>query len=146
MSILIHSPLSISITKGKQFILNLNNYRNAHFQTLNKSKINYKQKLKEQIENEIYYPLSRIGIIYIVHKGDNRRFDIGNICSVHQKYFEDALTELGKIPDDKSENIPITVFLSGDRDKGNPRVDIRIYDLKDKYQLNDFIRTIREGI
>lgn len=146
MSILIQSPLSVWITKRKQFILNLNNYRNLYFRTLNQSKINYKAVIKKQIEDEVYYPLEKVGILYIVHKGDKRRYDIGNICSVHQKYFEDALVELGKLPDDKSSNIPIVVYLNGSVSKENPRVDIKIYNLKDKAQVKEMKEAILEGI
>lgn len=146
MSILIESPLSVWINKKKQFILNLNNYRNLYFRSLNTSKINYKQCIKDQIEKECYYPLERIGIIYTVHKGDARNFDIGNVCSIHQKYLEDALVELGKLPDDKATNIPITIFLAGNISRDRPRVDIRIYDLTDKTQLKEMREAIQEGI
>lgn len=146
MSILIRSPLSVYLTKKRQFILNLNNYRNLYFRTLNQSKINYKEYIKKQIEEEVYYPLNKIGIIYTVYKGDSRRYDVGNICSVHQKYFEDALVELGKLPDDRATNIPITVFLNGTISRDNPRVDIRIYDLTDKAQVKECYKDIREGM
>ena len=43
------SPLSVPQTKTKNFILNLNVYRNAHFHVLNKAKINYKAIMLEQI-------------------------------------------------------------------------------------------------
>lgn len=137
MSILISSPLSVWVSKTKQFILNLNNYRNTHFRLLNQSKINYKEIITPQIDEEIYYPLKRIAIVYTVFKGDKKRFDIGNICSIHQKYFEDALVEAGKLPDDKSTNIPITIYTFGGVSKENPRVEIRIYDLTDKAQIKE---------
>lgn len=146
MSILIQSPLSVYLSKKRQFILNLNNYRNLYFRLLNQSKINYKEYIKKQIEEEIYYPLNKIGIIYTVHKGDNRRYDVGNICSIHQKYFEDALVELGKLPDDRAINIPITVFLNGTISREHPRVDIRIYDLTDKAQIKECYKDIRAGM
>lgn len=144
MSILIKSPLSIALTKKKQFILNLNNYRNLHYRLLNQSKINYKLFLTKQIEDAFYYQIEQAGIIYKVFKGDNRRFDIGNICSVHQKYFEDAIVELGKLKDDKASIIPITAYLYGGINKDNPRVEIEVFDLKDKTDKANFFKAIKE--
>lgn len=144
MSILIKSPLNVPLTSKKQFILNLNNYRNLHYRLLNNSKIVYKQLLTPQIENEFYYPLEKVGIIYKVFKGDSRRFDIGNICSVHQKYFEDAIVELGKLPDDKAQIIPIVVYKYGGINKDNPRVEIEVFNLKDKTDRSMFYKRVKE--
>jgi len=102
--------------------------------------------MREQIDEAFYYPLDQIGIIYTVYKGDKRRFDIGNVCSVHQKYFEDALVELGKLPDDKSSNIPIVIFQFGGISQSNPRVDIEIFNLKDKTDKALFSHKIKLNI
>lgn len=143
MSLVIKSPLSVPLTSKKQFILNLNNYRNLYFRSLNTSKKVYKQKVAEQIEEQFYYQPEQVGIIYKVFKGDYRRFDIGNICSVHQKYFEDAVVELGKLKDDKADIIPISVFLYGGISVDNPRVEITVYDLKDKTDSAQFYKDIK---
>ena len=45
---LIESPLRVPAGKN-DFILNLNNYRNEHYQTLNKAKIAYKQLIHNQV-------------------------------------------------------------------------------------------------
>lgn len=144
MSITLISPLSIQLSKEKKFILNLNNYRNLYFRTLNKSKIYYKDYMKPQIENEVYYNLQQIAVVYKVFKGDARRFDIGNVASIHQKYFEDAFVELGKIEDDRARNIPMTVFCFGGIDRSRPRVEITIYDLKDRTDKAKFFSDLRE--
>ena len=47
--IIIVSPLSVPQTKTEHFILNMNVYRNTHYQTLNKVKINYKKAIQPQI-------------------------------------------------------------------------------------------------
>jgi|TARA_B110000261_G_scaffold37581_1_gene43771 Holliday junction resolvase RusA-like endonuclease len=58
-----------------------------------------------------------------------RRTDLGNVLSVHQKYFEDALVELGCIPDDDYKHIVRTTFVFGKKDKDNPRVIIKVKEL-----------------
>ena len=47
--LMINSPLSVPVGKGK-FIINLNNYRNAHYQILNKAKKSYKLIINNQIK------------------------------------------------------------------------------------------------
>ena len=45
------SPLKILKSKVREFILNLNQYRNTHYRVLNTCKINYKEHMKKQIKN-----------------------------------------------------------------------------------------------
>lgn len=128
----IQSPLKIVIGKTKagklkEFNLNLNAYRNAYFRTLNESKHKYKMFIVDQLQDKPKY--NRVAIIYQVFKGDARRYDIGNIISIHQKYFEDAMVECGKLPDDKASNIPMVLYTDGGIDRDNPRVEIKVYDI-----------------
>lgn len=122
------SPLQIFVGKRK-FILNLNNYRNTHYRVLNNAKVTYKMIMKKQIEKlpKLQPPIQ---ITYTVFKGDKRNCDIGNICSVHQKFFEDALVELGKLPDDNHNMIKRSIFEWGGIDKLNPAVEIMIEEVK----------------
>ncbi len=46
---ILDSPLSVPVSKKKKFILNTNNFRNAHYHILNKAKINYKAIMAQQI-------------------------------------------------------------------------------------------------
>ena len=146
MVIILESPLSVPINSKRKFILNLNNYRNAYFRTLNGAKINYKEYMKEQILNEIYKPLDKIAIQYKVFKGDRRRFDIGNVASIHQKFFEDAIVELGKLPDDRHENLPTTFYTFGGISTDRPRVEITIYDLTEKADIKRLLEDFRESM
>lgn len=122
------SPLQIFVGKRK-FILNLNNYRNTHYRVLNNAKVTYKMYMKKQIEKlpRLQPPIQ---ITYTVFKGDKRNCDIGNICSIHQKFFEDALVELGKLPDDNHNMIKRSIFEWGGIDKLNPAVMIMIEEVK----------------
>lgn len=144
---IIESPLYIQLSRNKKFILNLNNYRNMYFRTLNNSKIAYKATMKDQILDQLPVPLDKIAIQYKVFKGDRRRFDVGNVASIHQKYFEDAIVELGRLPDDRHENLPLTFFTFGGISTERPRVEITIYDLTipadRKRALEDFKESLK---
>lgn len=122
-----NSPLSIPITSRKKFILNLNNYRNLHYRLLNKAKILYKDIMKEQILSK-GKKYDKIFIMYTIYQPSKRKFDIGNIASIHQKFFEDALVELGALEDDRYNFIPMCMFCYGGVDTVNPRVDIQIFN------------------
>ena len=125
---IIQAPLKVPISKNKSFILNLNNYRNAHYHVLNKSKIAYKAHLKKQILLLPDYGVP-IRIHYKLFPKTRRRTDIGNVLSIHQKYFEDALTEFGCIDDDNYLFVPATSQSFGEVDGNNPRVEISITPL-----------------
>lgn len=130
---MLKSPLAVRISTRKKHILNLNTFRNTHYRVLNNAKISYKETMKSKILNLKDY--KKLLIIYKVFKGDRRRFDIGNILSIHQKFFEDALVELGKLPDDKASNIPMVVYLNGGIDVENPRVEIYLFDMVEPKEI-----------
>ena len=125
------SPLSVFCSKAKRFILNLNQYRNTHFRLLNNSKINYKKYMERQILSSKFHS-DKVLCIYRVYPKTKRGFDIGNVCSVHEKFFEDALVELGKLPDANYNYIPLVIFMKGDIDKENPRVEIEVVDFNEE--------------
>jgi len=126
---IISSPLSVPISKNKNFTLNLNKYRNAHYQILNSAKVNYKAVMYDQIMR--LPEMEQIHISYILYPKTKALCDISNICSIHRKFFEDALTELGKIPDDNYKHIIGSSESFSNVDKDNPRVDICISTIKD---------------
>lgn len=121
------SPLRVPQTKSKHFILNLNNYRNTHYQTLNKVKINYKGLMAHQIQQLPEF--NRIGLILTLYPASHRLTDVANVCSIHEKFFADALVELGKLPDDNYIYLPESGYRFGTVDKENPRVEITIHPL-----------------
>lgn len=114
----------ISPLRTKEMILNLNQYRNAHFFKLNNSKTSYKAIMKEQIEQLPKF--ETVKITYTVFFGSLRKTDISNVCCVIDKYFCDALVELGKLPDDNYIYIKEVIYRYGGVDKDNPRVEITL--------------------
>jgi|GEM_PF-2751593 len=85
---------------NKKFSLNLNVYRNAHFQVLNKAKIIFKNKLLAEYPEIYEIKANQVEIGYYIERCDNRKFDTMNIISIVDKFFLDALVESGCIPDD----------------------------------------------
>lgn len=121
------APLRVPQSKTKDFLLNLNAYRNAHHMVLNKTKVEFKDVMREQIEK--LPVMNKVRLTYVLFVGSNRRCDLTNMISVIDKYFEDALVELGKLPDDNFNYVPELVFRFGNVDPSNPRVEIYIEEL-----------------
>jgi hypothetical protein len=121
------SPMKVLASRRKMLRLNLNEYRNTHYRILNNAKINYKEVMKKQIQKA--KRLGKALFVYTVYPGSKRSFDIGNICCIHEKFFEDAFVELGKLEDDNANFLPLVVYMYGGIDKDNPRVDIEAMEL-----------------
>lgn len=138
-----NSPLKVLATKLKSWILNLNQYRNTHFRTLNTVKINYKLAMSEQINRSPSY--NKIACIYTVYPKDRRSFDLGNVCCIHQKFFEDALVELGKLPDDNYNYIPLVIYQFGKVDPLKPRVEVEVIDL-DNIGVEKYLHIVYNNI
>lgn len=85
---------------NKIFALNLNAYRNAHFQTLNNAKKNFKVLLYNTYPEILLIRAQSVIVQYKITPHNNRMFDTQNIISVVDKFFLDALVEAGTIPDD----------------------------------------------
>lgn len=92
-------PTVVGLSKNKNWILNLNNYRNAHYLTLNKAKVNFKHLVSKEISKLPVF--KRIDSIeYILYRDTHRLCDVANVCSIVDKFFCDALVEAKKLPDD----------------------------------------------
>jgi hypothetical protein len=128
----LHAPLFVHTTKSKtaksKFIFNLNNYRNACYMELNNSKKAYKTEMKNQI---VRLPmLGKVAVRFTLFPKTKRKTDIPNVCSIHDKYFMDALVEFKKLTDDTFDYYIETGYRFGHVDKHNPRVEIEIYETK----------------
>ena len=120
------APLKVIKTKTKDFILNLNNYRNAHYQVLNKTKVEFCTLMDEKYSYEYEPAPGKVKTTYTVYNSSKRKFDLPNVCSIVQKYFEDWMTHKGIIPTDYITVITECEYKYGGIDKDNPRVDITV--------------------
>lgn len=116
-------PLEIPVSKKKSLSLNLNPFRNAHFQVLNKAKVNFTDLVRSDLKD--IPKLSKITLDYILYP--QRLCDTNNFCSIVDKFFSDALVECGVIQDDNFKVVIDTRFRFGYVDKNNPRIEVTIH-------------------
>jgi hypothetical protein len=88
-------------TTGKRKGLNLNWYRNAHYQALAKAK---REFTPVSIDGQ-YLKAQKIEIHYTFVQADKRRTDAMNWISIVDKFFCDWLVTNGCIPDDSTKYV-----------------------------------------
>lgn len=115
-------PLKISVSKNKDFIINLNNYRNAHYRQLNDAKKNFKAIVLDAKIPRLNYPFEKIQVEYFYFPASNRKYDSMNVVSIVDKFFMDALVCKGVIKDDNYKIVKFPLFHSMPPDKENPRM------------------------
>lgn len=117
-------PISIRTGKKKTFALNLNQYRNAHYFTLNKAKQLFQDEVMPAI---LLLPrMSGVKLTYTLFMGTNRAADLSNICSIVDKFFCDALVNGNRLPDDNLGLIDSIDYRFGGVDKGRPRIEVTL--------------------
>lgn len=128
---LINCPLFVLLPrKTKKDVrapINLNWYRNAHHQVSNQAKQRYKKEIQSQLDKLPTFSTIRLEIV--IYPSTKTKFDIGNIGSITEKFFLDALVESGKLEDDNYHFVPTTTTTFGDIDKQNPRVVVKIIEI-----------------
>ena len=130
-------PLEVFYSKKKKFILNLNNYRNAHYRVLSIAKKTYSDDLVEMIKNlfikEKWDDIPRfdnpVDLEYVYYAKSNRRVDVSNPCSIIDKFTCDALVRVGILEDDSSKQIKSINYVYGGVDKENPRCRLTIKEV-----------------
>lgn len=90
-------------------------------------KVRYKEYMRPQIEGLPNFKTIILKIV--IYPKTKRKFDVGNIGSITEKFFADALVELGKLPDDNYEHLPAVAYTFGNVDKINPRIEIQIHEI-----------------
>lgn len=108
--------------KDKRIALNLNVYRNLHHMVLNQSKIAFKIAIVDKLA--ILPDMDKVELEYVLYPKTKRLCDVANICSIVDKYFCDALVEVGKLPDDNYEYLAKVSYRFGEVDKNHPRVQV----------------------
>ena len=128
-------PLDVFIPlktrEDKKIILNLNVYRNAHHMTLNQAKMEFKRHVELLALNVKDLCPMPFTFSYTVYPGSGRAFDLGNVCSIIQKFTDDALIELGIIKDDSYKVVRKVVYRFGEIDKENQRAELEIKPWKE---------------
>ena len=105
--------------------LNLNFYRNAHYIFNDRAKKQFKEAIMPQIRALDVYSTIRPTYRYWLA----RKADIGNVHSIVEKYFLDALVEFGKIKDDDCYQVLGADYEFMAVDKENARCEIEIKEV-----------------
>ena len=113
----------------KRYSINLNHYRNAHHTENHKAKQIYKEAMKDQIA--LLGSYKKIKVSYYLYPPTNAALDIGNVRSIHEKYFLDALVELGHLEDDNHKFQPVEETYYVRKDNKDPCVFIVITEVSD---------------
>lgn len=120
----IHLPIKVPVSKKRDFTLNLNQYRNTHFQVLNKAKVSF-----EEVVGPLLKGVPRLGgceLSYVLFVPTRQLCDVANICSIVDKFFSDTLVSKGKLEDDNYTIVPRVTYTFGRIDKIRPRVEVTI--------------------
>lgn len=126
-------PLRIPKNKrGDLWTLNLNSYRNEHHRVLHLTKKAYTELCLELIKEANIPPLHKVRMEVLWFPKTKRRSDVGNVCSIVSKYFDDALVESGLLPDDDYHHIPTYTHSFGSVDPENPRCEITIIPIEEE--------------
>lgn len=120
------APWNVPISKKKKFHPNLNQYRNSHYQILNKAKHIYSELLEEQLKD--IEPFNKVRVTLTAFPPTKRKFDNDNLAP-HMKFFLDAIVQSGLLKDDHYEIVTETIHNVGNIDKDNPRVEFLIEEL-----------------
>lgn len=122
-------PLYVKIggRSSKKYHINMNQFMGWHFNTKNSVKVTYMDiacKLLKGIKMT-----TPIKLTFVMFTPDLRRRDRANICSMHEKFFCDALQLAACIPDDNDKYILETRYITGGLDRSNPRMEIIVEEV-----------------
>ncbi|RLC69301.1 MAG: hypothetical protein DRH97_00445, partial [Chloroflexi bacterium] len=98
---IVSMPLFLTMPKKgklKDYHINLNYYRNWHFQESSKLKKKYTRIVIASLAG--VDPFKKVKLEFTMHRGDLKKVDRANALSIHEKFFCDALTKCGIIEDD----------------------------------------------
>ena len=117
-------------TKKSNWFLNLNNYTQASKNT------SYRNSLKQKYA-EIVRPLishlepidGPVKLTYTIYRHDNRKFDIGNVGAIVDKFVCDVLVKSGILADDNYDVVKSVEYIWGGVDKDNPRADVEVISI-----------------
>ena len=130
MKYLFISPTKIILprkTKDDLIIyLNLNVYRNLHFQVNNLVKSKYNILMFEQLHGVKFKGMIKMKFRYV--KGSHRISDKSNVLCIVEKFWCDAMIVYECIEDDNDDVILSQEYLPTRYDKHNSRVEIEIED------------------
>lgn len=116
-------PITVQVGR-KQYALNLNFYRNAHYAVLNNMKVNFTSLVHEKLVDLPCF--KQVDLIYTLYPKTKRLCDVANVCSIVDKFFCDALVKYHKLEDDNYQIVTSVAYQFGAIDPVKPRVTVEI--------------------
>ena len=120
--------------KSRRKSLNLNLYRNLHFQELSNQKNHFHDRMVKTLGG--IPSLGSVWLHYEIYPNHRGRLDTMNVGSVEDKFFSDSLTELGIIEDDDYTHVVFNSFCFGSVVSGDAFVRVFITELEPRKQQN----------
>lgn len=117
-------PYRVLVNRKTAFVLNLNQYRNAHYHLLDDAKKDFAKIVKPKLVN--IPKLEEVRMSYILFPRTKQLLDVANVCSIVDKFFSDCLVAEQILPDDNYNHVKMVAYGFGGIDKDNPRVDVII--------------------
>lgn len=117
-------PLRVKVSKKKYFILNINNYRNAHHRVLSSAKRTFTDYILDLSLD--FVPFDKCKLHYRYYPASNRKYDSMNVVSVIDKFVCDALIKKGVIRDDNYKIVEFPTFTPMPPDRDNPRMEVSV--------------------
>ncbi len=118
-------PVYWNITKNRKIFVGMNWYQRANKYEINK----VKQEYHELIKSKLFGNKEKIKGSYLVRYKyfyKNSGTDLRNVTSVIDKFFNDALQELGIVENDNVKYFKESIDQVGGLDKKNPRIEIEV--------------------
>ena len=116
-------PYRIQVGK-KNFYLNLNQYRNAHYHLLNNAKVKFTESVTPLLTT--LPRITRCRIHYTYYAPSRGAVDVANVCSIVDKFFCDTLVTAGKLKDDNYHYLDQVTYSFGGVEIKNPRITATI--------------------
>lgn len=136
MKLMLNLPLQVVLPRKTKadyvFRLNLNEFRNAHYQTLDQAKKRYSDIVLFALVQTGKYgkygfpPEGPFHFQYTYFPGSARDCDLGNVLPIVQKFTEDPLQKFGVIANDNYKVIREVSYNFGGIDRKAPRVELAI--------------------
>jgi len=123
--ITINLPTAI-YKKGNRFSLNLNQYRNWHYQASNQIKSIFSREVEDRLDFVIKGPVK---ITYDYYAPNKRKVDLMNVVSVVDKFFQDTMVTKGCIEADDTSIVKKVSATYKGIDRDNPRIEATIIAL-----------------
>ena len=120
--------IEVGVRGRKKIWMNLNKVFGMHHQQRNQVKKRYDMECRKALQECPLFKKCRI--TYTVFKPTKRRYDVMNVVAVVDKFLQDTLVGMGRLPDDNYDIVPEVVGKHGGIDKQNPRVEVTIEELE----------------